>query len=367
MATKFLEPGGDADFLVGTTNGFWTTVTATIASDFVHGSHVKSIQYVPSSSNSVTSKTGILNDTGSRISFYVYWNAIPNTSISTFFQVRDSAAAAVLSLQITTVGVLRLLGSGLLGTGITFSPSKWYRLSIAYTISSTTINRIEVFVDGVSTISITNGTLSRTGSDRFTIFSGNSDPAFDMRTSDHYADDSSSLLDTGNIWVTAKRPNANGTANNFNTQIGAGGSGYGSGHSPQVNERALSTTNGWSKVGAGSAVTEEYNIEANNVGDINIAGAIIIDYIGWVSASALAAETINVIVNGVNFSQALTTTATMYTKAAGSTTYPAGTGTDIGAQTDTALTTTSLYECGIVVAYIPSSGNKNLPLMGTGT
>ncbi|WP_323162301.1 hypothetical protein, partial [Pseudomonas fluorescens] len=79
-------------------------------------------------------------------------------------------------------------------------------------------------------------------------------------------DDSSALTDPGNIWVAAKRPNANGTTNGFTTQIGSGGSGYGSGHSPQVNERALSTTNGWSMVGAGAAVTEEYNIESKSTG-----------------------------------------------------------------------------------------------------
>ena len=46
MATKFLEPGGDADFLIGTTNGFWGTKSASIlATDFVHGGHIKSLKF----------------------------------------------------------------------------------------------------------------------------------------------------------------------------------------------------------------------------------------------------------------------------------------------------------------------------------
>ena len=177
----------------------------------------------------------------------------------------------------------------------------------------------------------------------------------DFRTSDHYVDNSSSLTDTGNIWVTAKRPVSNGTTNGFTTQIGSGGSSYGSGHSPQVNERPLSTTNGWSMVGAGSAVTEEYNIEAKNVGDIDLSKATIVDWLGWVSASSLAGETGNIILGGSSVAQAITSTATLYTAIKGSATYPAGTGTDIGFQTTTALTTVSLYECGVVVAYIPNS------------
>jgi hypothetical protein len=179
--------------------------------------------------------------------------------------------------------------------------------------------------------------------------------------SDFYIDNSSSLTDTGNIWVTAKRPVANGTTNGFSTQIGSGGSGYGTGHSPQVNERPLSTTNGWSMVGAGSAVTEEYNIEGKSVGDIDISTATIIDWLGWVSIKALAGETGNVIIDGASVAQAITTTATLYTKIKGSATYPAGTGADIGFQTTTALTTVSLYECGVIVAYIPASGGGSTP------
>src|SRR6185436_9856514 len=127
-----------------------------------------------------------------------------------------------------------------------------------------------------------------------------------LRSSDHYVDSSASLTDTGNIWVTAKRPNANGTTNGFTTQIGSGGSGYGTGHSPQVNERVLSTTNGWSMVGAGSAVTEEYNIESAAAGDIDISSANYVDVMGWVYASSLVNETASIIVNGVSSNISLT-------------------------------------------------------------
>src|SRR5258705_56447 len=76
------------------------------------------------------------------------------------------------------------------------------------------------------------------------------------------------------------------------------GTGHGTGHSPQVNEQPLSTTNGWSKIGAGSAVTEEYNVENRATGDVNINVTFIVGVMGWVYASSLIAETGQIVVDG---------------------------------------------------------------------
>jgi hypothetical protein len=352
MATKFLEPGGDADFLVGTTNGFWTTVSgASIATDFVHGGHIKSIKYRPNNSDTVATPTTALADAGSRISIYIYLSALPTASSRIWYET----FGGIFELYLTSGGILKLGRSGTQwgSNGATLSTGRWYRISLAYTITSNSVNRFELFVDGVSSISVTNVTIGGTGTGQLTLGNVDGDLTLDFRTSDHYIDDSSALTDTGNIWVTAKRPVANGTTNGFTTQIGSGGSGYGSGHSPQVNERALSTTNGWSMIGAGSAVTEEYNIEGKAVGDLSV--GTVVDWLGWVSVKALAGTpTIQIILNGANKAQAINTTITLYTKIKGSSTYPAGTGADIGIVTGTDLTTESLYECGILVAYIPS-------------
>ena len=356
MATKFLEPGGDADFLVGTTNGFWAVNTANVATDFVHGGHINSINYPANSSSHIETKNPTVSDSGTRISFYIYLVAKP-TSTTIFAAILTSNGnTRVVNINLTSAGILQLADTFTqIGTnGATLSTGVWYRISLAYTITSTTVNRFELFVNGVSSISVTNATLTRVGGNVFSLGNILSDFTLNTRSSDHYIDNSSSLTDTGNIWVTAKRPVSNGTTNGFTTQIGAGGSGYGSGHSPQVNERPLSTTNGWSMIGSGSAVTEEYNIEGTSVGDINISSATIIDWLGWASMSSLVGETVQMILNGASVAQAITTTATLYTKIKGSATYPAGTGTDIGIQTDTSLTTVSLYECGVLVAYIPA-------------
>lgn len=369
MATLFLEPGGDADFLVGATTGLWGGVTGSpvVATDFVNGGHQKSIKYPVNAINFVNTITlngrGLtlaLGDAGRRISMYIYINALPNATASIWALHTNPGSTDVdaITLRLTSAGVLQLWNATTtqVGTnGATLSTGTWYRISLAYTITSTTVNRFELFKDGVSTISITNATFTTVGTNNLRLGNINGNLTLDFRSSDHYIDNSSSLTDPGNIWVTAKRPNANGTTNGFTTQIGSGGSGYGTGHSPQVNERPLSTTNGWSMIGAGSAITEEYNIEGQSVGDITTVGGTIADYMGWISASSLATESPTMIVNNATTSMTTTSTITVWFQIAGSTSYPAGTGTDIGMTTTTALTTVSLYECGILVAFIPSA------------
>ncbi len=359
MATTFLEPGGDADFSVNTTNGFWNVSanSPVVTTDFVHGGHQKSININSVAGSYVRTLAATLSDAGSRISLYLYIVTLPSSTHSIIaLKSSGGGGAGLVTIRITNAGVLQLWNAetAQIGTdGNTLNTGQWYRISLAYTITSTSVNRFEIFLDGVSMISITNGTLGAIATSLLQISGLNGS----YRISDIYIDNSSSLTDTGNIWVTAKRPVSNGTTNGFTTQIGSGGSGYGSGHSPQVNERALSTTNGWSMVGAGSAITEEYNIESKSTGDIDISTATIVDWLAWWSMSSLAGETLTTIFNGSTSTQAITSTATLYTKIVGSTTYPAGSGTDVGITTTTALTTVSLYECGVIVAYIPASGN----------
>ncbi len=373
MSTKFLEPGGDSTFTINATNsnngGFWSpngfAGTPTIYTDHVHGAHIKSVGPTIGGNDGFYSPAGTCADAGTRGNIWYYCVAKPSGAgnvAGKVFQIDDGSINQVLVLGMTSAGVIKLLDGAntqIGSNGPTLSTGQWYRINLSYTITSTTVNRFELKVfssDGltsVGTISATNATLNNIGTNNFGI-QGTSDAAYDFRVSDFYIDNSSALTDPGNIWVTAKRPNANGTTNGFTTQIGSGGSGYGTGHSPQVNERAISTTNGWSKVGAGSATTEEYNIESTSAGDIDISAATIIDWLGWVYISSLVGETGNIILNGSNVSQAITSSTRIYTAIKGSATYPAGSGTDIGFQTDTSLTTVSLYDCGVIVAYIPA-------------
>lgn len=352
MATVIIDTGGDADF--GT--GLWpvTGTSPAIVSDFVTNGHLRSIQFHANATDQVGGLS-LLADTGRRLSLYVYFTVLPNAG-ATFISFNDSTNTNnIIRIRLSATGALQLWdNTRQRGTdGMVLQTGKWYRISFAYVITSTTVNDWNLWVNGINTISIHNELISNTTTASLLIGNNTPNAVMDFRVCDIYLDNSNANTDPGNILTTAKRPNANGTTNGYTTQIGAGGSGYGTGHSPQVNERPNSDTNGWSIVTVASAITEEYNIESKIQGDINITSATIVDYMGWVRTKALNAETAKIIVNNVQTSISVTTSAKVFTQIAGSSTYPAGTGTDIGEVSAAIATTISLYECGIVFAYTP--------------
>lgn len=367
MATTFMESGSDA------TQGteFFNAIfgTGTVASDTAQArTGPRSIKITTHATTGVGNElllSNVLFDTGFRSCWAIRFTDLPTTNGARLWKGEQvSDGSAILQLVITTGGVLQLANGDTDAqygsNGSTLTTGIWYHLCIVGTVTSTTVNEFRMFLNGVLDISLTNVTLPFNGfKDLIYSFKdyvgtmGNSKVA---HLDDFYIDDSSALTYPGNIRITAKRPNANGTTVGFTTQIGVGGSGYGTGHSPQVNEQPLSTTNGWSMIGAGSAVTEEYNIENASTGDVGIpVGSVLVDYMGWVYAKSSGSQTASIVVNNSASNISLTTTNTMFTKVAGATTYPAGTGTDIGIITTTALQTVSLYECGIIFAYILGS------------
>lgn len=355
MASIFLEPGGDSTFNTDP----WDTVngTVTIVSDIVHGGHQRSMKFGPST-NSYIVQAGVVTDSGGRVSMYIYFNALPAASETLWSNEKTGDGSVIVGVQITSGGVLQLVQSDsktqIGSNGSTLTTGVWYRLCLAWTITNSTTNQFRLFKNGSLDVTVSNTTLTNTASADLA-FGNGFDTTMDTRYSDIYLDNSTALTDPGDVWVTAKRPISNGTANNFTTQIGSGGSGVGTGHSPQVNERPASTTNGWAVTSAGSAITEEYNIQAASAGDIDISAATIVDYMGWMETKALIAETVKLIVNNAQTNTNITTSIDYYKAIAGSSTYPAGTGTDIGEITATTVTTVSLYECGINIAYIPGA------------
>jgi len=366
MTVTFIEPGGDADLGVALWDASAQTNPA-LSTTTMHAYHQRSLKYVSGSATSV-GKHNVWSDAGGRASFYADFSALPGATASIMDVLGSSYGTGIIVLRLTTGGNLQLASSGVqLGsTGTaTFSTNTWRRISVAFTITNTTTFTIKVWVDGSLDINTSNsGTLAGTGSADIILGNISADASMTMFSSDHYIDNSSALTDPGNIWVTAKRPYSNGTSNQFTTQIGTGSSGYGSGHAPQVNERPVSNSDGWS-ISTTTVQTEEYNIEPANTGDTDISAATIVDYMGWIrahEASTANSPVTHIIVNGVTTTKTLTTSDAYYEQMAGSSTYPAGTGSDIGM--DGQYTTTahlfSLTECGIVVAYIPSSAGPVL-------
>ena len=371
--TEFMEAGSaSTQDLSLWTGGSITGGAGTITSDAqsVLGSARSINSLCPNASNGLDQSyvvaNGILADAGRRISVAIRLTAIPNSPLDIM-----GGANGNWYIGVDANGHLIILNQAfsVVATGTSvISINTDYRITIVYTITGVGVNSFSLLLNGAAEASATNINAG-TGDTGFGcgLNSSLSSVASNSVTCYYahiYVDNGTTgdVVPSGKqLHVTSKRPVSNGTTNGFTTQIGTGGSGYGTGHSPQVNERPLNTANGWSMVGAGSAVTEEYTIEGAGVGDINITGATIIDSMGWVYASALAAETADIIVKGVSSAISLTSTNTAFLAAAGSTVYPAG-GTDVGIVTSTALTTVSLYECGVMVAYTPAVASSPAPL-----
>lgn len=372
--TTFLEAGGDA------TQGleFYSSTSGTIAiaTDQAHtGSRsIKLSTGNPATLAAAFTDAGVLADAGRRISFWFRFDAVPTSNNGGILGVYQSnGSTIVFSVLLSSAQQLRISPTG--GTIITgttaLATNTWHHITVSYYVTSTSNYQTVVYLNGASEVVSNNtvsGTMTNVSTSRLSLRAGSAlGVNINLWYDDIYVDDgasSSSQPDTGDIRVTSKRPLANGTLNEFTTQIGASGSGYGTGHAPQVNEQPLSTTNGWSIINAGSVATEEFTIEGVAVGDVDLTGLTLVDVSGWVYTSAALSETGQLVLNGSNTAIAITSTNTLFRAYAGSATYPAGTGTDIGLASDATVTTVRLYECGVLVAYRPHG--SRLMLLGAG-
>ena len=277
----------------------------------------------------------------------------------------------IFSLKISTTGVLLLtnsVGTQIGSNGSTLSTGIWYRICVSYAITNSTTNEIRVFVDESSSISVTNGTSVPTGSADVSIgWLGSPGANKIMNFDDIYIDNSSALTDTGNIRVTAKLPNAE-NVNNFDTAIG---NVRGTSDFNNVNERALSETNGWQQAG-NTNVVENYGIQDAATGDVDITDATLVARIAWIWAKeggAGGGTGEAMFNNGTEIGISLLTTSSLFTDIVDSSTYPSDVAA-VGLRSTGGSRDTFLYECGMIISYIPavvaSTFLPRLSLMGVG-
>lgn len=262
---------GDLSEFSSPTNNVSTQATT------VHtGSRAIKITYAAASGN--FDITGVLADTGRRISFYFQTSGTPSTTF------RIAISAGQWELDLTTARKLSVAGGATTSTGTTsLNTGQWYRITISYVTTSTTVNDVKVFLDDATTAecSVHNATYSSTGGTLLEL--GNVSNAAD--TVNHFFDDiyidNGTTLDnpsTNGLRVTRKAPNANGTNNAFDTAIGSVTNRW-----DAVNELPVSTGKGWQQVGS-SQVIEAYGIQSASQGDVDITGATILGYKAWISA-----------------------------------------------------------------------------------
>lgn len=345
-AVLFMDAGSDATFDLSP----WDVNTGgnTSSTDSVY-TGPRAIK-MPSSGE--LGKYSSLSSTAGRISLRFY----PSTSVSSgggpLVYLRDSSDVGQFIVNV--IGSDKSLklsyrnGNSDDGSGGVWTLDAWNRVSVAYTITSQTVNEVRVFLNGTLVISASNLNLTdfSAAPSRFLLF-GASDIAtyFD----DIYTDDSNSLTDTGDIRVTAKRPSAN-NVNNFTTAVGANPSNRWT----NVNERPLSETNGWEDLILSDR--ENYGIEASSAGDVDLTGVTLVARGAWIWAKGTTGGlgTPAITDNGADTGITLTSAGKFFAVFTATSTYPSDVAT-IGILGAGTTDNTFLYEAGMMIAYTATS------------
>lgn len=355
MAAVWMEAGTDATQDLS----FFSSTSGTVASasDQAH-TGLRSLKLSTGSpAADAQAQAPVLNDAGRRISLWVRFGAAPSSSSVAFVlclaadgngihQLRLSASRKVVQLiydsgstfpQVTGTAVLEL--------------NTWHRITLSYIVTSTTNFTFKCYVNGVldSTMAYTTNALARTGTNKLVCYAqstigANVDTWFD----DIYVDDGSDCSDTGDVRVTAKRPNANST-NTFDTTTSTTNSGYGTGNSIYVNQRPLSTTGARRHNGTGTA-TENYAIENAATGDVDLTNRALVARLSWMHASGVSTDTLFDNNGSATPASGNVGSAGIYYKVSTSTTYPSNPATGMGRPTGNA-TDAILNECGVMIAY----------------
>lgn len=349
--TTWMEPGSDATQNTGLFTGTSGTVTSdtTVPAD----TGPRSIKFDSTGSNVIATvnRSGILADVGRRITMYRRFDSLPSSDSNIITFVDAAGAATIARLQLRTTGKLRFVGSTSGADGSATMPTTTFvRISIAYTITSTSVNEFRCWIDGVADATASNLTLAATGTDRLYIgwvtIPGASKVTY---ARDIYVDDGSDLTDVGNVKVTAKLP----TAVNANTWNTTGGTGA-------VNERPINDAN-FKQETTTTQLNQNYNLETAGAGDVNISSKTIIGCMAWVRSKISAtsgAPTPKITFNGIDYAVTLTTGILYYFKVVDSPTYPSD-AAGIGMVSSGAAGDTFLYECGVLVAYL--LGTASIP------
>jgi hypothetical protein len=295
--------------------------------------------------------------TGSRCSFYYRFTTL-SASKHIIISVQSGAASA-FRIALNSSGNLAIYtGTTLLATGTsTLSINTDYRISFYVTVTSTTVNFMQVFLNGTAEVSCTNQTIAVSTIQNLQF--GSPSSGWAISSSFYYAhiyvDTGSATTDTGDIRITYKRPYSSGTTNAYSTSTGAG-SGYGTGFAPWVNEQPNSSSDCRTTSMTSSAITEEYNIEGITAGATDLTGSTIVGQMGWLWGYSGTSALYTTILSGATTTALAnwTTTNGLIFAVNSSSTYPAGTGTDIGVKTATSAGySTKLFGAGILFAYLP--------------
>lgn len=328
-----------------------------------------------------TTKAGAIAAAGRGIPRYFRFNSLPTAGQFLGVLVVGSSTTVCLSVSVDSNGKLCLRNNtatiGAVGA-TTLSVNTWYRVSLSYTVTTTTNWSAKVSLgqagdspaySGALELSRTNAdaTLSTATADRLQAFIPSPAGAnITLNITHTVVDDRTDLTDPGNQKTSAKLPTTT-TTNSFDTTVGTGA----------VNERPVSTTNGKTHAGL-TDVDQDYEIQAVSVGDADLTGATIVGYVGWVSSalsSATGTPTSKLILAGARTAQVVDpngTSAVLTTTVVTSSSYPQhANGKNIGMSSSTIAADAQLADCGVIVVYTPAVAGASpvhrLGLLGVGS
>lgn len=334
--------------------------TVTSATDQAFGSiYSMKCDATATPASAYRARLACLAQAGSRVHMNVrFGTAWGNSAYTGFFRALTSAAAETFSVQVNDTGLLRIssLGGGTSGT-YQLALSTWYKMTIAFTITSATVYTINVFVDGTVRVSLTNtGTLTNVAATQARFgWTGSVPTANALVWLDNIVvDDGTTLDDVAQIYVTNKRPAGLGDLNQFDTLLGSGTNRW-----DRVSEVPVNTTNGLTQAGSGVA-QENFTLQALGVGDVNLTGATILAHAGWLYVNSGGAGTPGIMHAGTITAITAVNAIRHYYNLVADSTYPS-TNQAIGCRSGATVNDTILYECGILIAYRP--GKAPPPLL----
>lgn len=354
MAFTWAAPGGSE---LGGVQAF-TTSSGTVAADatvLFFGEQTVKCTTSAAGAAAYVQKNTILTGTSYRISVRFRITNLPTATCSIIW-VLDASNNNSFRVSLLTTGAVQLVANttlvgsasaALLSTGVD------YRLTLCFTISSTSVNEARVYINDTTSpaCSATNSTLTTATVSHVRVgwAQGSSGNLLVLNVGQIYIDDDSSLTnilaagptvaDRGPR-VTVKRP-ANGITNDAAwTNLGNG----------SVSEGSSALTNGRTLTGTGTGV-DTYQPQGPTNGTVNLGNATVLGSYGWVFAAkgSVGTPTDNIVFNAATTVVALTTTAAYYSSpVVNGNTYPSviGMSRTVGAGGDAIF-----YDGGVVIAY----------------
>ena len=227
-------------------------------------------------STGIVSELGVLADAGRRITFYFKFDGLPALD-QIISQILTAGDINQWNISLTTTGAVKIAGatSGTATSTTTLAANTWHRICISYTITSSTVNSLKLYLNGgAAEFTLTNSNIVNASSNEFKLFGPSSGSLTTTWLSNLFIDDGADLADPGNVRASRKKPAGTNT-NNFDTTIGTTTNRY-----DYVNERPISESLGLEHA-ASTDVQENFTLDTQSGGDTDLTGATILGRTAW--------------------------------------------------------------------------------------